>query len=69
MRQWTQRFLPWFDQTLPLRCGVLLRTRIAINPFQMITKINLIATIFLPYINISFLRKLHKLESLTALQR
>jgi hypothetical protein len=46
MRQWKQRFIPWFSQSLPPRCGILLRTRVAINPSQVITKINLGATIF-----------------------
>jgi hypothetical protein len=38
------------------------------QPSQVITEINLSATIFLPYIAISSVRDLDKLESLTTLQ-
>jgi hypothetical protein len=38
-------FIPWFGQSLPPHCGILLRTRVAINPFQEIQRSNLKATI------------------------
>jgi hypothetical protein len=41
----TTIFIPWFDQRLPPHCGVLLWTRVAINPSQVIQRPNLSATI------------------------
>jgi hypothetical protein len=46
------------------RCGDLLRSRVALNPSQVIQRSNLSATVFF-LISISFMRNLHKLECLT----
>jgi hypothetical protein len=47
------------------RCGDLLWSRIALNPSQVIQRSNLSTTVFFLFSSISFVRNLHKLESLT----
>jgi hypothetical protein len=47
------------------RCGDLLRSRIVLNPSQVIQRSNLSTTIFFLFSSIPFVRNLHKLKPLT----
>jgi hypothetical protein len=59
-----QRFYPVVRPMPTSHCGDLLRSRVALNPSQVIQRSNLSTTIFFLISSFSFMRNLHKLESL-----